>query len=60
MKTILLVLLLTGCAGPAPDGYWTNDGTGAMVYEEYSHVACSDYTISSNSGRKHALSCQIR
>lgn len=57
---ILLVLFLAGCAGPAPTGYYSNDGTGAIVWTAYKQPACSDVSISARVGLKHSLSCQVR
>lgn len=57
---VIAILLLCGCAGPAPAGYNSDDGTGAIVWNEYDYPACSDVTISMRRRSNHSPNCQIR
>lgn len=58
MKLLLMTLLLAGC-GAAPTHYAVDDA-GALRWEAYARPACSDVTISSRKGAKHAPECEFR
>lgn len=59
MRIVFILLFLSGC-GTAPTGYWENDGTGALVWNQYDQPACSDVTISLRQGVNRSYSCAIR